>query len=139
MIRYKIYQSKRKGATEGLFFARVATAETYDLDQLAAHMASHNSPYSKGVIRGVLTDMVTCIKELVLDGKQVKLPDLALFSVGLKTSGATEAVKFTVANNVKGFRLRVRATGELRPSEFKSEVQLKEALVYDGGGETTAP
>ena len=47
-------------------------------------MSDHNSPYSAGMIKGVLTDMVVCIKELLLDGKSVKIDDLAIFSVGLR-------------------------------------------------------
>ena len=45
-------------------------------------MSNHNTPYSSGVIKGVLADMVSCTKELILDGKNVKLDDLAIFSVG---------------------------------------------------------
>lgn len=46
-------------------------------------MSNHNTPYSSGVIKGVLADMVSCTKELILDGKNVKLDDLAIFSVGI--------------------------------------------------------
>jgi len=31
-------------------------------------MAGHNSPYSKGVIKGVLTDMVECVREIAYEG-----------------------------------------------------------------------
>ena len=61
----------------GKWFARAVSDETFDLAKLAEHMSKHNSPYSSGVIKGVLTDMVDCIKELLLDGKNVKLDDLA--------------------------------------------------------------
>ncbi len=40
-------------------------------------MSNHNTPYSSGVIKGVLADMVSCTKELILDGKNVKLDELA--------------------------------------------------------------
>ena len=42
-------------------------------------MSNHNTPYSKGAIMGMLTDMVGCIKELLLEGKNVKIADLAIF------------------------------------------------------------
>ena len=48
-------------------------------------MSKHNSPYSGGVIKGVLSDMVDCIKELLLDGKCVKIDDLAIFGVGIRS------------------------------------------------------
>ena len=63
-----------------MWFARAMVTQTIDLEQLAEHMANHNTPYSKGAILGVLTDMVNCIRELVLDGNAVKIPNLAIFS-----------------------------------------------------------
>lgn len=79
MIRYKIYQNQqKKGLNAGKWFARAVSDETFDLAKLAEHMSKHNSPYSGGVIKGVLSDMVDCIKELLLDGKCVKIDDLAI-------------------------------------------------------------
>ena len=67
MIRYKIYQNQQqKGLNAGKWFARAVSDETFDLAKLAEHMSKHNSPYSGGVIKGVLSDMVDCIKELLL-------------------------------------------------------------------------
>ena len=34
----------------------------------------------------MLTDMVGCIKELLLEGKNVKIADLAIFSLGIKNN-----------------------------------------------------
>ena len=74
----------------GKWYARVVTmGKTVTLEELAEHMAQHNTPYSEGVIRGVLTDMVNCIRELVLEGKSVKIPNLAIFSAGIKSTGPT--------------------------------------------------
>lgn len=89
MIRYKIYQNQqKKGVNAGKWFARAVSDETFDLAKLAEHMSKHNSPYSSGVIKGVLTDMVDCIKELLLDGKSVKIDDLAIFGVGIRSKAA---------------------------------------------------
>lgn len=58
MIRYKIYQNQQqKGLNAGKWFARAVSDETFDLAKLAEHMSKHNSPYSGGVIKGVLSDM----------------------------------------------------------------------------------
>ena len=84
MIRYKKYQmTGEKSPLKGLWYARPVIEETFNIETLAKHMANHNTPYSAGVIKGVLADMISCIKELILDGKNVKLDDLAIFSVGI--------------------------------------------------------
>lgn len=108
------------------YYARaVHFDETVSLEKLAEHMSNHNTPYSPGIIKGVLTDMVGCIRELVLEGKSVKLPDLAIFSCSIISEGAATAEEFSVKGNVKGFRLASRATGSFRSSEIDGKVTLK--------------
>ena len=63
MLRYKLYQDNRRNATnKGAWYARPAITQTYSLEDLAQHMAEHDTPFSKGAIYGVLTDMVKCIQ-----------------------------------------------------------------------------
>ena len=139
MIRYKKYQMTGENSPlKGHWYARPVIEETYDTERLAKHMANHNTPYSAGVVKGVLTDMISCIKELILDGKNVKLDDLAIFSVGIVSrKGAASAADFTLADNVKGLKLRARATGELSNAQINLEGQMKEAAVYNPDGGTT--
>ena len=121
----------------GLWYARPVINETLDIEALSRHMAKHNTPFSPGVIKGVLADMVACIKELILDGKNVKLDDLAIFSVGIVSDhGAESAEAFKVTEHVKGLKLRARATGELSNAQINLEGQLREATPYtvDGSG-----
>lgn len=139
MIRYKKYQvTGENSPLKGLWYARPVIEETFDIEKLAKHMANHNTPYSAGVIKGVLADMVACTKELILDGKNVKLDDLAIFSVGIVSKkGAQSAADFSLANNVKGLKLRARATGELSNAQINLEGQMKEASAYNvEGGKT---
>ena len=74
MIRIVLYQNTNQKIAEacGKCFPRVVSDETIGLEELAAHMASHNTPYSKGAILGLLTDAAACTKELLLLGKNVK-------------------------------------------------------------------
>ena len=49
MLKYKLYQDNRSNSQfPGKWYARAAINETIGIDGLAAHMASHNSPFSKG-------------------------------------------------------------------------------------------
>ena len=104
-VFYRKYQNKNQfSAAYGKWFARAVTiGKTINIDELAKHMSEHNTPYSKGAIKGVLTDMIGCIRELMLEGKAVKLEGLAIFSAGIKTkkNGApTSAEELTKAGNV---------------------------------------
>ena len=131
MLKYKLYQDKREGSkTNGKWYARVAVDETVDLDGLAKHMAAHHSPYSEGLITGILKDMISCIRELALDGKAVKIPDLAIFSLGLRTKPADAPDEFTAAKNVESVKLRSRATGVFTRQQLKLAAQVREQDDY---------
>ena len=143
MVHYKKYKTLEDSLGKGKWYGRAVPLETVDLDGLAKHMANHNTPYSEGCIRGVLRDMADCIKELLLDGKNVKLNELAIFSVSLQTIGANTASEFTAARNIKGVRLNARATGSF--TSIKTDITYKELAEYtsgsfkapDGGTDTT--
>ena len=62
MILIKLVKNKNKTIKEayGKYYARPVVTETIGIDELAEHMASHNTPFSKGAIKGLLTDMVSC-------------------------------------------------------------------------------
>ena len=75
--------------TLGKYYARVEYKGTVGLRELASHMHHHNTAFSKGIILGVLNDMVDCIKELALLGYVVKIDDLGLFKVSVDANGLT--------------------------------------------------
>ena len=129
MILYVLRKNNNSESKSfGKYFAYPVIEETVELDGLAGHMATHNTPYSKGAIKGVLADMCSCIKELLLEGKNVKIADLAIFSLGIKNSaGSSLPEDFTVAKNISGVKLRARATGELISKNLNLEASLKRA------------
>lgn len=59
-----------------------------DIDDLAQHMSDHNTPFSKGVIKGILTDFVNCVREQALLGRRIRIDGLALFKLGVSTKDA---------------------------------------------------
>ena len=127
MIRIVLYQNTNQKIAEayGKWFPRVVSDETIGLEELAAHMASHNTPYSKGAILGMLTDAAACTKELLLLGKNVKFADIAIFSLGLKVKGGAPTKEdFNVAKYILGLKLRARATGELKTENLDTSIKL---------------
>ena len=75
--------------TLGKYYARVEYKGTIGVKELAAHMHQHNTAFSKGIVMGVLGDMVDCIKHLVLDGYTVKIDDLGIFKASVDANGLT--------------------------------------------------
>lgn len=114
---------------------RSVCLETVDLDALAKHMSNHNTPYSQGCIRGVLKDMCDCIKEMLLEGKKVKIGDLAIFYLGVSSKMVASEKDLNVNESVKAINFNAMSTGELslRGTKLRQEVQFKVL-----GSDTTA-
>lgn len=140
MIQVVLKQNKNKKMPNayGLYYAYPVVNETYDLDKLAEHMSSHNTPFSKGAIKGMLTDAVNCIRELNLQGIAVKINDLAIFSLGIKNKmGAKSIGEWSAAKNIAGVKSRARATGNLISASLNLDATIKrvdKGVTVPGGG-----
>ena len=136
-LKYKMYQDTRSNSNhQGEWYARAVTDRTVEFEDFVTHISNHNSPFSRGVIHGVLTDMLSCLKELVLDGKQVRLGDLGLFSVGISSKSAASPEEWTTAL-VKDVHLNVRNTKTWSNAELRKGCKLSELTAYDDGSTTT--
>ena len=135
MIRYLLRQnSNEMSSAFGKYYAYPVVEETMDLQALAAHMEEHNTGFSDAMCVGVMKAMVKCIKEMLLAGKNVKIDNLAIFSVGIRNKqGAVSPEMFTVANNIDGVKLRARATGTLSNANLNLAASLKRAVSYSNG------
>ncbi|MDO4159638.1 MAG: DNA-binding protein [Prevotellaceae bacterium] len=130
-IKYKKTQNTNSSSTfNGKWYGRAVQDRSVSFDEFITHMAEHNSPYSRGVISGVLTDMLQCLQELVLDGKSVRLGELGLVSIGLKTTPADTADAFTPSTNIKSVRLNIRNTKTWSNAELKKLCKFSELSEY---------
>ena len=140
MIQYYCKKNKNeKSPTFGKWYAYPKAVSTLDLEGLASHMTEHNTPFSKGTIYGVLCDMVKCIKEQLLAGNNVKIDDLAIFSVGIRNSrgGAESEETFNTSKNIEGVKLRARATGDLGTTVLNLDASLKKISTTTSGNVNT--
>lgn len=139
MILYNLKKNKNKKMPNayGKYYAYPVVTQTIGMDGLATHMSGHNTPFSPGAIKGMLTDMVICVRELALQGIAVKIDNLAIFSIGIKNKlGADTEKDFSITKNIEGVKLRARATGELMSDKLNLDATLKKATTLTGDGTT---
>ena len=79
-------------------YAKPQMRELMDFTKFVAHIASHNGGFSRGTIKGVVSDSCTCIVEQLLEGKKVEFGELGYFWLSLSSEGAESLEKFTSAN-----------------------------------------
>ena len=84
----------------GKLYARVSYKETLNVQDMARHMAEHNTMFSEGSITGILIDFVKCVREQVLmgntyDAEQDKVAQATLGTLaeGAKTGPAVKVIK----------------------------------------------
>ena len=71
----------------GKIYARVDYKQELSVQDMAQHMAEHNTAFSEGTITGILIDFVKCIREQVLMGNTVKINNLAIFKATVEGNG----------------------------------------------------
>ena len=140
----ELYLSKVTETSEseqaGKLYARVSYKETLNVQDMAHHMAEHNTMFSEGSITGILIDFVKCVREQVLMGNTVKIDNLAIFKAtveanGLETLYDADADKVASASigtlaegaktgpAVKVIKLLAQSTGDFTRDELKKAVK----------------
>ena len=130
-MRFKTFQSKANNGTKGKYYLRPIYDETVDLNGLAAHMASHNTPFTKGQLVAVLTDIVGCIKELCLDSKSVKIAGLGIFQARIRTKGAKTLKEFNLRENMLNLFIGCRGVDDFRSYRLEAMMKLNMSEVLD--------
>ena len=79
-IFYLLRQNKvRNSKVLGKWFARQKTVETMNTRKMANHIAEHGSIYTPDVVFGVLEKFRSCLLEMLLNSKRVKIDGLGIF------------------------------------------------------------
>ena len=94
-------------SSEKKVYATLQMRELVDIDALAEHMTQHNSQFSKGVIKGIIEDAVSCVVELLKDGNHVELGPLGKLRLTCKSEGVDDASTFNPSDNIKSISLRL--------------------------------
>jgi hypothetical protein len=141
----ELYLSKVTETSEseqaGKLYARVSYKQTLGVQDMARHMAEHNTIFSEGSITGILIDFVKCVREQVLSGNTVKIDNLAIFKATVEANGletlydadadkTASATIGTLAEGaktgaaVKTVKLLAQSTGDFTRDELKKDVKL---------------
>ena len=78
MINYSVYMFKNAlmEDAEERAYARNQVTKVMSFDEFVKHIASHNGVFSRGTVKGVVSDTCTCLVELLLNGTTLTLTDL---------------------------------------------------------------
>ena len=108
-IFYVLKQNNNSDAkVYGKWFAHGKTIETLNTRKLANHIADHGSIYTPDVVFGVLEKFRSCLLEMLLESKRVKIDGLGIFFTTIENEkgGAISKDDFSVQKNLKALHIR---------------------------------
>ena len=128
-IIYEVYQNQNsKNAAYGKHYARVKYLECMNTRKLSNHIAEHGSVYTPDVVYGVMEKFRSCLIEMLLQSKKVKIDGLGTFyaTIECRKGGAVSKDKFSVQRDVEGLHIRFLPEQE-QETNISSRQFLKQA------------
>ena len=108
-IIYEVYQNQNEhNSAYGKWYGRVKYLESLNTRKLSNHIAEHGSIYTPDIVYGVMEKFRSCLLEMLLNSKKVKIEGLGTFYTTMECTkgGAVTPEKFKVNKNVKGLHIR---------------------------------
>ena len=110
-ILYEVYQNDIKDSESvmyGKWYARLKSIETLSMTKLAKHISEHGSVFTEDVVEGVMKKFKTCLLEMLLESKKVKVAGLGTFylTCECQKGGADKEEDFNVNQHLKALHIR---------------------------------
>ena len=108
-IIYEVYQNQNEHSSAfGKWYGRVKYLESLNTRRLSNHIAEHGSIYTPDVVYGVMEKFRSCLLEMLLNSKKVKIEGLGTFYTTLqcKKGGAVSKDKFNINSTIEGLHIR---------------------------------
>ena len=100
MINYSTYLWKNpldENAVEKAY-AKNQVTKVMAFDEFVRHIADHNGVFTRGTVKGVVSDTCSCLVEMLLNGYKVEFGELGVFSISITCEPAKTLADFTAAN-----------------------------------------
>ncbi len=106
MIDYSVYMMSPTYSKDETpkAYAKNQVSEIWSLEKFAKHISDHNGVYSRGTVKGVISDMCECLVEQLLNGNKIQLGELGTFGISISSEGAESIEKFA-SKNIKAVNI----------------------------------
>ena len=149
-IFYELRQNKNnKSRIFGKWFAHSKAVEIMNTRKLAQHISEHGSIYTPDVVFGVLEKFRSCLVEMLLESKRVKIDGLGTFFTTIENEpgGADKVEDFNVQKNLKALHIRFMPEQEqelnissrefIKKAEFVNVDSMKSGDKSSSGGSSS--
>ena len=110
-ILYEVYKNDIKDSESvmyGKWYARLKSTETMSLAKMAKHISEHGSVFTDDVVEGVMKKFKSCLLEMLLNSRKVKITGLGTFylTAECQKGGADKEEDFNVREHLKALHIR---------------------------------
>lgn len=125
MINYSVFTWKNPmiDDAEEKAYAKNQVVKVLSFDEFVKHIASHNGVFSRGTVKGVVSDTCSCLVEQLLAGNKVQFGELGSFGVSLQCEPADSLAEFS-AKNIKGVNIVFTPGEDFENLRSKAEFKL---------------
>ncbi len=118
MAKYRLYRNKNfKSSGYNKYYAHCKTEGLVETEELVKRLAARYTTYAPGEVHGMVMSLTELIKELAFMGYSVKLADLGIFWVGIRSKGVVDVQDFNAQTDISS-RWRCRCTGDVNGKDI---------------------
>lgn len=125
MINYSTFMWKNPlddKAVE-MAYAKNQVTKVMSFDEFVKHISDHNGVFTRGTVKGVVSDTCSCLVEQLLNGYKVQFGELGIFSVSITSEPAPSLKEFT-ADNITEVNLHFAPGADFANMRSKAEFNL---------------
>lgn len=125
MIDYSIFlwKSPLKEDAVEMAYAKNQVRKVLTFDDFVKHISDHNGVFTRGTVKGVVSDTCACLVEQLLMGNKVQFGELGIFSISI-TCEPTATLKEFSEDNIKEVNILFNPGEDFENLRSKAEFNL---------------
>lgn len=125
MIDYSVFMWKnplKEDAVE-MAYAKNQVRKVLTFDEFVKHISDHNGVFTRGTVKGVVSDTCACLVEQLLMGNKVQFGELGIFSISITSEPAATLKEFS-EDNIKEVNILFNPGEDFENLRSKAEFNL---------------
>ncbi|WP_455624026.1 HU family DNA-binding protein [Parabacteroides sp.] len=125
MINYSTYmwKSPLDEKAQEQAYAKNQVTKVMSFDDFVKHISDHNGVFTRGTVKGVVSDTCSCLVEQLLNGYKVQFGELGIFSISITSEPAATLKDFS-SDNIKAVNLLFTPGADFENLRSKAEFHL---------------
>ncbi|WP_455621822.1 HU family DNA-binding protein, partial [Parabacteroides sp.] len=104
-------------------YAKNQVTKVMSFDDFVKHISDHNGVFTRGTVKGVVSDTCSCLVEQLLNGYKVQFGELGIFSISITSEPAATLKDFS-SDNIKAVNLLFTPGADFENLRSKAEFHL---------------